>query len=192
MRSLSATKPASRSGGAFRPSPSHPMTLSELPLPRQIRQTPSATKPASRSGGAFRPSPSRPMTLSELPLPRQIRQTPRRRTGRSRERGHGTQGRPPGGRQGHGGSRHRHCGTYVGPRRRPPRSGLRSSHHGVRCSAASLPGVPGARRLLHHAFEDPDYPWLDEDEFADVFRRIRDQIGAFSRSLLATELEETR
>ena len=52
----------------------------------------------------------------------------------------------------------------------------------------ACPVFPGARKLLHKAFEDPDYPSMGEAEFADVFRRTRDQIGAFSRELLATEL----
>ena len=46
------------------------------------------------------------------------------------------------------------------------------------------PVFPGAKCVLHRAFEDPDYPELDEATFADVFRRIRDEIGAFSRELL--------
>ena len=46
------------------------------------------------------------------------------------------------------------------------------------------PVFPGAKRLLHHAFEDPDYPELDEASFTDVFRRIRDEIGVFSRDLI--------
>ena len=47
------------------------------------------------------------------------------------------------------------------------------------------PVFPGAKGLLHHAFEDPDYPELDEASFTNVFRRIRDEIGEFSRDLLA-------
>ena len=46
------------------------------------------------------------------------------------------------------------------------------------------PVFPGAKCVLHRAFEDPDYPELDEATFTDVFRRIRDEIGAFSRELL--------
>ena len=53
------------------------------------------------------------------------------------------------------------------------------------------PVFPGAKRVLHHAFEDPDYPELTEAELTDVFRRIRDEIGAFCRELLA-ELEWKR
>ena len=54
------------------------------------------------------------------------------------------------------------------------------------CDAAreQCPVFPRARRVLHHGFEDPDYPELDEDSFTDVFRRIRDEIGEFSRELL--------
>ena len=54
----------------------------------------------------------------------------------------------------------------------------------------TCPVFPGAERTLHRAFEDPDYPWMGEEEFTDVFRRIRDQIGDFSRELLARELRE--
>ncbi len=54
------------------------------------------------------------------------------------------------------------------------------------CDAAKqqCPVFTGAKRQLHRAFEDPDYPELSEEEFADVLRRIRDQIEAFSRELL--------
>ena len=40
--------------------------------------------------------------------------------------------------------------------------------------------------MLHRAFEDPDKPGLDEDELLAVFRRVRDEIGEYSRELLAT------
>ena len=53
----------------------------------------------------------------------------------------------------------------------------------------ACPVFPSAKRTLHRAFEDPDYPWMDEEEFAAVFRRIRDAIGAFSRDLLASEVD---
>lgn len=46
------------------------------------------------------------------------------------------------------------------------------------------PVFPGAKRVLHRAFEDPDYPELDKESFTNVFRRIRDEIGTFSRDLL--------
>ncbi len=49
----------------------------------------------------------------------------------------------------------------------------------------ACPVFPGANRTLHRAFEDPDYPEMAEAELTDVFRRIRDAIGAFSRDLLA-------
>lgn len=52
----------------------------------------------------------------------------------------------------------------------------------------ACPVFPGARRTLHRAFEDPDYPWMSEAEMTDVFRGIRDAIGGFSRELLASEL----
>ncbi len=58
------------------------------------------------------------------------------------------------------------------------------------CDAAreSCPVFPGARRSLHRSFEDPDYPELSESELTAVFRRIRDEIGEFSRELLRREL----
>ena len=52
----------------------------------------------------------------------------------------------------------------------------------------SCPVVPGARRLLHRAFEDPDYSWMSESELTGVFRRVRDEIGNFCRVLVAGEV----
>lgn len=54
----------------------------------------------------------------------------------------------------------------------------------------SCPVFPGARRTMHHAFEDPDYPSMGEEELTEVFRRIRDEIGDFSREFLTRELGE--
>lgn len=58
------------------------------------------------------------------------------------------------------------------------------------CDAAreSCPIFPGARRLLHRGFEDPDYPWMTEKELAGVFRGVRDDIGSFCRALVAREI----
>ncbi len=58
------------------------------------------------------------------------------------------------------------------------------------CDAAreACPVFPGAKRTIHRAFEDPDYPWMNDEEMTDVFRGIRDAIGEFSRELLASEL----
>lgn len=58
------------------------------------------------------------------------------------------------------------------------------------CDAARerCPVFPGARRLLHRTFEDPDYPWMSERELADVFRRVRDEISDFCRVLVAREV----
>ena len=58
------------------------------------------------------------------------------------------------------------------------------------CDSAreSCPVFPGASRLLHRGFEDPDRPGTGDDELLGVFRRIRDEIGEFSRSLVAEEV----
>ena len=56
------------------------------------------------------------------------------------------------------------------------------------CDSAreTCPVFPGAKRMLHRSFEDPDKPELDEDELLAVFRRIRDETGEYSRQLLDT------
>ena len=56
------------------------------------------------------------------------------------------------------------------------------------CDSAreSCPAFPGARRMLHHSFEDPDKPGLTDDQLLPVFRRIRDDIGEYTRELLDT------
>ena len=54
------------------------------------------------------------------------------------------------------------------------------------CDAAkeACPVFYRARRTIHRAFEDPDYPDMPAEEFAQVFRRIRDEIGEFCRVVL--------
>ena len=58
------------------------------------------------------------------------------------------------------------------------------------CDSAreSCPVFRGAGRGLHHSFLDPDQPGLEEQDLCNLFKRIRDEIGAFSRDLLAQEL----
>ena len=60
------------------------------------------------------------------------------------------------------------------------------------CDSAreQCPLFPGAKRTLHHAFEDPDRPGLGDDELLALFTHIRDEIGDFARRLLADELED--
>ena len=57
-----------------------------------------------------------------------------------------------------------------------------------RAERVSCPVFPGAKRVIHHAFENPDRPGMSEVELTEVFRRARDEIGSFSRRLLAEEL----
>ena len=58
------------------------------------------------------------------------------------------------------------------------------------CDSAreSCPVFPGAQRVLHRAFEDPDCPQMSERQLADVFRRVRDEIGEFCRTLVARRI----
>ena len=58
------------------------------------------------------------------------------------------------------------------------------------CDSAhkNCPVFPSAKRLLHHGFEDPDRPGMDEAELAKMFRDVRDEIGVFVRELVETEL----
>ena len=56
----------------------------------------------------------------------------------------------------------------------------------------SCPVFPGAQRILHRAFEDPDRPETSASELADVFRRVRDEIGEFCRALVAKEVPHRR
>lgn len=44
----------------------------------------------------------------------------------------------------------------------------------------ACPVFPGAKRTVHRAFEDPDYPDMPPDEFREVFRRIRDEIRGWA------------
>jgi arsenate reductase len=58
------------------------------------------------------------------------------------------------------------------------------------CDAAreTCPVFPRAVRQVHHGFEDPDRTELSEEELLSTFRRIRDEIEAFCRRLVDTEL----
>lgn len=58
------------------------------------------------------------------------------------------------------------------------------------CDSAreSCPVFPGAGRTLHRSFTDPDRPGMGEAELETLFRRVRDELGAFSRELLDSEL----
>ena len=58
------------------------------------------------------------------------------------------------------------------------------------CDAAreACPVFPGATRMLHHSFEDPDHPNNPDEDPMTVFRRVRDQIGDWVEGFLSAEL----
>ena len=57
------------------------------------------------------------------------------------------------------------------------------------CDSAreTCPVLPGARKLLHQSFQDPDRSGLPDDELYTLFTRIRDEIGDYCRELIARE-----
>ena len=57
------------------------------------------------------------------------------------------------------------------------------------CDAAReiCPVFPGVKRTVHHGFTDPDQPKLSATELENLFRRVRDEIGDYCRSLLEGE-----
>jgi len=61
------------------------------------------------------------------------------------------------------------------------------------CDSAreACPFVPGAKRTVHHAFEDPARAGAG-DEALPVFRRVRDEIRAVLVPLVVRELELPR
>ena len=54
------------------------------------------------------------------------------------------------------------------------------------CDAARevCPVIPGAKRILHHGFTDPDQPELSDADLARLFRQVRDEIGDYCRCIL--------
>lgn len=57
------------------------------------------------------------------------------------------------------------------------------------CDSAkeACPVLPGAKRVLHHSFEDPDHPNDPNEDVATCFRRVRDQIGDWVQGFLDAE-----
>ena len=58
------------------------------------------------------------------------------------------------------------------------------------CDSAkgACPTFPGAERVLHHSFEDPDHPNDPSEDVSACFRRVRDQIGDWVQGFLDAEL----
>ena len=58
------------------------------------------------------------------------------------------------------------------------------------CDSAKekCPLFPGAKRLVHRSFEDPDQPNLDGADLRAKFAHVRDEIGDFARALLFLEI----
>ena len=61
------------------------------------------------------------------------------------------------------------------------------------CDAANenCPSFAGARHTIHHAFLDPDSAEVDAPQRLDVFRQVRDEIGAWAKQLVATDFGTT-
>ena len=59
------------------------------------------------------------------------------------------------------------------------------------CNSAkeACPVVPGAARVLHHPFEDPDHPDDPDEQPIKCFRRVRDQIKGWVQAFLDEDLD---
>ena len=57
------------------------------------------------------------------------------------------------------------------------------------CDSAkeACPTFPGAKKLVHRGFEDPDKHGVSDDELRAVFRRIRDEIRDWAKGFIAVE-----
>lgn len=47
------------------------------------------------------------------------------------------------------------------------------------------PVLPGAKKTVHHSFEDPAKATGSEEEILNAFRRVRDEIRSYSESLIS-------
>ena len=58
------------------------------------------------------------------------------------------------------------------------------------CDAASgsCPVFKGAKRQLHHDFEDPDKPGISDEALLPVFRQVRDENRVYCRCFLSAEV----
>jgi len=54
------------------------------------------------------------------------------------------------------------------------------------CDSAkeTCPLLPGAKRTVHHSFEDPDQATGSEEEVLAVFRKVRDQIRSWAQDFI--------
>ena len=59
-------------------------------------------------------------------------------------------------------------------------------------AAEQCPLLPGARRVVHHSFQDPARATGDDEQVLPVFRRVRDEIRAFVARLPELLEEEIR
>lgn len=61
------------------------------------------------------------------------------------------------------------------------------------CDSAreACPVFPGAKRVVHHSFEDPDHPNDPSEDAIQVFHRVRDQIAKWVEDFLAAEIGDT-
>lgn len=59
------------------------------------------------------------------------------------------------------------------------------------CDSAkeACPVLPGAKRVVHYSFEDPDHPNDPNEDVATCFRRVRDQIGDWVKAFLEDEFK---
>ncbi len=57
------------------------------------------------------------------------------------------------------------------------------------CDSAkeACPTFPGAKRVVHHSFEDPDQAGLSDAELRALFVRVRDEIRDWAQALVAAE-----